>query len=119
MLIFALILAAPTPLTEVHQRDISCVVEIAVLANSQKQGIVAGFDVQAKGRRWAGIVGDRIMFETGQPRELVAVALNEAAQARAARAINDATVAACTKQMNKELAIADAAEAPLPKPVKQ
>lgn len=119
MLIFALVLAAPTPLTEIHQRDISCVVEIAVLANAQKRGIIAGSDVQAKGRRWAGIVGDRIMFETGQPRELVAVALNEAAQARAAQAADDATVAACAKQMNKELAIADVAEAALPKPVKQ
>ncbi len=119
MLIFALILAAPTPLTEIHQRDISCVVEIAVLANAQKRGIIAGSDVQAKGRRWAGIVGDRIMFETGQPRELVAVAMNEVAQARAARAVDGATIEACTKQMKAELAIADATDAPLPKPVKQ
>lgn len=118
MLVFALALAAPTALTETHQRDILCVVEIAVLANGQKRGLVAGSDVQAKGRRWAGIVGDRIMFETGQPRELVAVAMTEAAQARAARTANDAMVAGCSKQMNAELAIADAADAPLPKPMK-
>jgi hypothetical protein len=118
MLIFALALATPTALTEAHQRDISCVVEIAVLANAQKRGISAGTDIQEKGRRWAGIVGDRIMFETGQPRELVAVAMTEAAQARAARAANDAVIAGCSKQMNAELAIADAADAPLPKPVK-
>ncbi len=117
MLIFALALAAPTALTEAHQRDISCVVEIAVLANAQKRGLVAGTDVQAQGRRWAGIVGDRIMFETGQPRELVAVAMNEAATARAARAGGGATLSTCTRQMNDELAIADAAEAPLPKPL--
>lgn len=119
MLIFALALATPTALTEAHQRDIACVVEIAVLANAQKRGIVAGTDVQAKGRRWAGIVGDRIMFETGQPRELVAVAMTEVAQARALRAADDAKVVACGKQMNEELAIADAADMPLPKPVKQ
>ena len=119
MLIFALILAAPAPLTEIHQRDISCVVEIAVLANAQKRGIVAGSDVQAKGRRWAGIVGDRIMTETDQPRELVAVAMNEAAKARAARADDGATLDACVRQMNAELAIADASDAPLPKPVKK
>lgn len=118
MLIFALALATPTALTDAHQRDISCVVEIAVLANAQKRGLAAGSDVQAKGRRWAGIVGDRIMFETGQPRELVAVAMTEAAQARAARTTHDDIVARCSKQMNAELAIADAADAPLPKPMK-
>jgi hypothetical protein len=118
MLIFALALASPTALTDVHQRDISCVVEIAVLANAQKRGLFAGTDVQAKGRRWAGIVGDRIMFETGQPRELVAVAMTEAAKARASRADDDAVLSACTRQMTSELAAADAADAPLPKPVK-
>jgi hypothetical protein len=119
MFVFALVLAAPTPLTELHQRDIACVVEIAVLANAQKRGVAAGADVQAKGRRWAGIVGDRIMFESGQPRELVALAMTEAAQARAIRATDDAMVTACAKQMNQELAIADAANLPLPKPLKQ
>lgn len=118
MLLFALILATPTPLTEIHQRDISCVVEIAILADAQKRGVASGADVQAKGRRWAGIVGDRIIFETRQPRELVAVAMTEAAQARAARKVDNATVADCARQMNKELAIADAADLPLPKPVK-
>jgi hypothetical protein len=121
MLILAFALATPTALTETHQRDISCVVEIAVLADAQKRGLAGGGDLQANGRRWAGIVGDRIMFETGQPRELVAVAMNEAAKSRAARAVDNATIAACTRQMTGELATADAADAanaPLPKPVK-
>lgn len=118
MLTFALMLAAPTPLTESHQRDISCVVEIAVLANAQKRGVTGGPDVQANGRRWAGIVGDRIMAETGQPRELVAVAMTEAARARAGRTTDDLAIAACARQMNSELTIADAASSPLPKPVK-
>lgn len=118
MLILALALAAPTALTETHQRDIACVVEIAVLANAQKRGQSPGADVQASGRRWAGIVGDRIMFETGQPRELVAVAMTEAAKARAARSPDSVALASCTKQMTSELAMADAANAPLPKPVR-
>jgi hypothetical protein len=99
MLIFALALAAPMPL-------------------SQKRGLAGGADLQANGRRWAGIVGDRIMFETGQPRELVAVAMNEAAESRAARAVDNAAVAACTRQMIAELATADAATQPLPKPAR-
>ena len=118
MLIFALAVVAPTALTETHQRDIACVVEIAVLANAQKAGAPSDTDVRTSGRRWAGIVGDRIMFESGQPRELVGVAMTEAAKARASRASDDSVVAACMRQMNSDLAIADAASAPLPKPVK-
>ncbi|MBL0924432.1 MAG: hypothetical protein IBJ12_08195 [Sphingomonadaceae bacterium] len=117
MFLLALALAVPTALTETHQRDISCVVEIAVLADAQKRGVAGGIDVQASGRRWAGIVGDRIMAETGQPRELVAVAMTEAATARAGRRVaDDAAVVACARQMISELAIAEAANAPLPKP---
>jgi hypothetical protein len=119
MLIFALTLAAPVPLTETHQRDISCVVEIAVLAEEQRRGDLSGGAVQMTGRRWAGIVGDRITAETGQPRELVAIAMTETAKARASRPDDAAALAACTQQMARELAIADAADAPLPKPVKQ
>ena len=118
MLIFALTLAAPVPLTETHQRDISSVVEIAVLAEAQKRGAATG-DVSSNGKRWAGIVGDRITAETGQPRELVAIAMTETAKARASRPDDAAALAACTQQMTRELAIADAADAPLPKPVKQ
>ena len=123
MLIFALTLAAlqasaPTPLTETHQRDISCVVEIAVLADAQKRGVTGGADVRTSGMRWAGIVGDRITNETGQPPELVAIAMTEAAKARAPRAGDEATITACTRQMINELAIAQSADAPLPKPVK-
>lgn len=118
MLIFALMLATPTPLTETHQRDIACVVEVAILADTQKRGQALGADVQASGRRWAGIVGDRITTETGQPREVVAVAMTEAARARAGKTMDAGYLSACARQMAGELAIADAADAPLPKPVK-
>lgn len=119
MLIFAFAFAVPIPLTETHQRDISCVVEIAVLAEAQKRGSASGADVQVSGRRWAGIVGDRIMSETGQPRELVAVAMTETARARAGGQTDPAQISACTKQMITELAMAEAAAAPLPKPITQ
>ena len=116
MLIFALALAAPTALTVTHQRDIACVVEIAILADAQRRGTLGGRDVQANGRRWVGIVGDRITFESGQPKEVVGFAMNEAAKARTGRATDDVQVAGCMRQMTAELAIADAADAPLPKP---
>ena len=119
MLIFALLLAAaaPSALSEVHQRDIACVVEIAVQADAQKRGIAGGTDVQANGKRWAGIVGDRIVFETGQPREVVALAMQEAAQASVGKPRDGAVLDACTRQMLRELAVASAADQPLPKPV--
>lgn len=119
MLIFALLLApaATSALSEIHQRDIACVVEIAVQADAQKRGIAGGTDVQANGKRWAGIVGDRIVFETGQPREVVALAMQEAAQASATKPRDGAVLDACTRQMFRELAAASAADQPLPKPV--
>ena len=119
MIIFALALAAPSALTQTHQSDIACVVEIAVLANAQKRGGEGGADVRVNGRRWAGIVGARITAESGQPRELVAIAMTETAKARAGRPDDAAVLAACTQQMARELGIADAADVPLPKPVKQ
>ena len=73
--------------------------------------------MQANGKRWAGIVGDRIVFETGQPREVVALAMQEAAQASAAKSRDGAALDACIRQMLSELAAASAADQPLPKPV--
>lgn len=117
MLIFALALVTPVPLTDSHQRDIACVVEIAIIADEHKRGAQHAADLAIHGKRWAGLVGARIVQETGQPRELVAVAMMEAAKSRAGQiAVNDKS--ACIRQMTSELAMADAADAPLPKPVK-
>jgi hypothetical protein len=86
MLIYALALtaAAPTPLTEAHQRDIGCVAVIGIIAHEQREGKAAakGFpDVRETGKRWAGIVGQRVMDESGQPREVVAFAMKAAVEA--------------------------------------
>ncbi len=112
---------APIPLTETHQRDIGCVATLALVAADQKAGRLA--DVPAvgePGRRWAGIVGQRIVDETAQPRELVAIAMNEAAKAQVSRnesaAARQTRIANCTLRMQSDLAAADAANAPLPKP---
>jgi hypothetical protein len=119
MLLYALMLApaAPSALSEIHERDITCVVEIAILADAQKRGVAAGPNVQERGKRWAGIVGDRIVYETRQPREIVALAMQEAAQSGSGKTRDGGLVAACNRQMDRELAAASAADRPLPKPV--
>lgn len=118
-IVFIFATVALSPLTEAHQRDIGCVAEIAVLADAQKRGVEGGADVQLSGRRWAGIVGDRIVFESGQPRELVAFAMQEAAKASViGGGQRTDRRESCLGQMLRELADADAAGQPLPKPVK-
>ena len=118
MLVLALTLVAPSAFSETHQRDIVCVVEVAVLADSQKRDVAVGGDVQASGKRWAGLVGSRIVEQSGQPRELVAFAMTEAAKARQTKPSDDAGLAICISQMNIELSATDEANAPLPKPIK-
>lgn len=121
MLIYVLTLATPVPLSAAHQRDIGCVATLAMIADEQRRGVVPDAaipDVRESGRRWAPVVGERVMRETGQPRELVAVAMTEAARAIHARLRDDAAVSACIATMNSELAIADIANVPLPKPVR-
>jgi hypothetical protein len=109
---------APIPLSEVHLGDIACVVEVAILADQQRRGIWTGPDLRMDGKRWAGMVGARIVRESGQPRELVAFAMTEAAKERAGHVMVNDTGSACLRQMSAELAVADAANRPLPKPQK-
>jgi hypothetical protein len=127
MLIFALALAqsAPTPLTDVHQRDLACVAWLGLLARDQRAGAGARFtDVRNDGRVWAGIVGNRVMLETGQSRELIGYVIETAAEAQLMRTVppagsaeadaEDQLINKCIAQMQTELA----ALRPLPKPVK-
>jgi hypothetical protein len=91
MLTFALALtaAAPTPLTDIHQRDISCVAVIGIIAFEQRSGkdaLKTYPDVRDSGKRWGGLVGDRVTFETGQTREVVGFAIQQAVQAEQAEA---------------------------------
>jgi hypothetical protein len=120
MLIYALALIAaePTPLTDIHKRDIACVVEIAVIVEQQKRSSAAQGELAQNGKRWAGIVGTRIVEESGQPRELVAFAMNEAAKRRAVNSAPLDAGAGCIQQMRAELTAVDATNMPLPKPEK-
>lgn len=122
MIIFAMALATSTPtaLTDAQQSDIACVAVLATLAEKQRTGTAppAAPDVQQSGKRWAGIVGSRINAQSGQPRELVAVAMSEAAQTEFARPSDLSHITKCAMQMTAELANADLVDKPLPKPVK-
>jgi hypothetical protein len=115
--IFALMLAPnpPLPLNETQMRDIACVATLA-LAVSERT------DLAAPARRWSGLVGQRVMDESGQPRELVATAMIESANAQAKLAdsveARGQRVAQCEAIMYGELAAVDATSAQLPEPVK-
>lgn len=121
MIFLALALAAPAPsaLTDAQQNDIGCVAALATLAEKQRLGTAPSdmADVRQAGKRWAGIVGSRIADQSGQPRELIAVAMTEAAKAEFQRPSDLARINTCAVQMNAELASADLVEKPLPKPV--
>ena len=121
-MLFVLALAATTPsaLTDAQQGDIACVAAVATLAEKQRLGVAPPdiADIRQSGKRWIGIVGSRIAAESGQPRELIAVAMTEAAKAEYERPSDFAHINKCTLQMTAELASADLIETPLPKPVK-
>ena len=120
MIFFAIALvAAPSALTDAHQGDIACVAVLATLAEKQRTGTAPADapDVRQSGKRWAGIVGNRVTTQSGQPRELVAVAMSEAAKAEFQRPSNLERINACAVQMTAELASVDSIDTPLPKPV--
>lgn len=104
----------PTPLTEMQMRDIACVATMALAVGERS-------DLAKPAKRWSGIVGQRVMDESGQPRELVATAMIESAnaQARLTEGVEarNRRIAACQTIMYSELAAVDAASAPLPQPV--
>lgn len=125
MFILALAFATPTAFSEIHQRDISCVATFAILADEQRRGLAIDAaipDVREDGKEWTVIVGERVMQETGQPRELVGVAMTEAAKAEQNRAALEPDpaafvkrrVATCLPLMRADLLV----NQPLPKPVR-
>ena len=84
--LFALALAPnpPVPLSEIHMQDIRCVAVIGIAASEQRtsKGVFTEYPALSDdGKRWAGIVGDRVMEATGQPREVVALAIQTSVKA--------------------------------------
>jgi len=65
-------------LTETQQRDLSCIAAFAIVASQQERGIESALDyplLTERGRIYAGLIGERIMAETGQTREQVHAAI--------------------------------------------
>ena len=121
--------AAPSPqtanMTQQHLRDIRCVAFFGVSASVLRKG-TTGYnlvDVRTDGPRWAGIVGERVMRDTGLPKEVVGFAIHEAVPdaQRIFRLNNPLPMiediqAKCLPLMRADLAAADAQNTPLPKP---
>ena len=64
----------PEPLNESQRRDLSCVAVLAIIASEQERGMASAFDyplLTERGATYAGLVGKRIMDETGRTKEQV------------------------------------------------
>ena len=123
----------PSPLTPDQIRDLGCVAVVAIIAEEQRQGLATAMafpDMRLQGRKWAGIVGDRVTFESGHPKEVVAFAMREAAAAEQTRMHNVADpntvlsgrLSECMPLMKTDMdaaAVTDAAATPLPLPTKK
>lgn len=116
----------PKPLTAIHMRDIGCVATFGILAAEQRRGVTEAKiwpDVTEKGKIYAGIVGDRVVFESEQPKEAVALAIQQSAKDQSRRAIAasenhymqgsfvDGLITQCLPLLEAELAAAEASAA--------
>jgi hypothetical protein len=112
----------PVSFNAVQQRDIACVAVIALAANKQKSGSASdavAINLRINGKRWAAVVGNRIVAETAAPPELIGLAMSEAAKTEQAIAVSNPDQFADRIKMCVPLMQADLlANAPLPKPTK-
>ncbi len=72
-------------LTELHKRDLSCVAAFAIVASEQERNIPSALDyplLSERGRSYAGIIGQRVMQDTGQTREQIREAILDAVAAQ-------------------------------------
>ncbi len=73
----------PKPFTQAHSQAIGCVAIIALVADQQKKGM-KGFShyggLHEKGPIFAANVGEQVLKETAQTREVIAFAIQESAR---------------------------------------
>jgi hypothetical protein len=109
-----------TPLTDIQTRDLSCVAALAIIASEQERGVASALDyplLSERGATYAGLVGERIMGETGKTQDqlrqdiLAAVATQQAKVQDPAEADNIVKA-----EMAKCLPLLDAMVPPKPKP---
>ncbi|MEH6790426.1 hypothetical protein [Parasphingorhabdus sp.] len=112
--------APPVPLDAGQKRDLSCVAILAIIASEQERGVESALAyplLTERGATYAGLVGERIMADTGRSREQVREAILAAVAAQQAMAASAADpdellrseMAACLPRL-------DAAVPPKPKP---
>ena len=77
-------IAEPRPLTLAENGEIACIGAIATIV-AEERNLPGRASIAAEGQQWAGIAGARIVQQSGQPRELVAVAMQSAAEAERQR----------------------------------
>lgn len=104
----------PTPLTDIHKRDLSCVAALAIVASEQERGVASSFAyplLDERGRTYAGLVGERVMQETGLTREQVREQILASVSAQQAKVkdvaepqqVVDAEMQKCLPLLEKEV----------------
>ena len=112
--------AAPLPLTDVHKRDLSCVAALAIVASEQQRGVESSFVyplIQERGKTYAGVIGERVMQETGMSQEDVGKAMVAAVADQQAKVKDVAEPQQVVEaEMAKCLPLLDETVPPKPKP---
>ena len=108
------------PLTDIQQRDLSCVAALAIIASEQERGVESALTyplLSERGATYAGLIGERVMLETGRTKEQVRDDILAAVAAQQAKVKDVADPGQVVEaEMEKCLPLLDAAVPPLPKP---
>ena len=108
------------PLTEMQMRDLSCVAVLAIIASEQERGVASALEyplLSERGATYAGLVGERIMSETGRTREEVRQDILAAVAEQQAKGGNGAEAEeVMSTEMAQCLSLLDAAIPTKPKP---
>jgi hypothetical protein len=111
---------APEPLDESQRRDLSCVAVLAIIASEQERGVESALDyplLTKRGATYAGLVGERIMADTGRTREQVREEMLAAVAEQQAMAKDAADPDELVRsEMATCLPLLDSAVPPKPKP---
>jgi hypothetical protein len=128
-LLAAPVLAAPETATfdEAQKEQIGCIAVLGLLAYDQGRGLSQEYpDVRQSGKKWAGVTGDKIAFDSKQDPQVVAFAIKLAVKAEQDAAINyngtlnysDLRIKSCVAMMDADDVAMKAPSKLLPKPVK-